>query len=274
MSRPGSNLRLAMLVAPAGAAFLASGLPTCGQQPQPSTGVGADFLANFSRCPSLTALLAPIGLTFVLASLVGFMSTSYADIITYHNDAQRTGWNATEQTLTPANVGSSEFGLLRTVVLDDQVDAQPLVVNQQTIKDRGTNPHGFKTQSNVFVAADGYMYFRGTDDKVWRVKTDGTDSSNPGGFKTHSDVLVAADGYMYFRGTDDKVWRVKCRRRRLHVFPRDRRQGLAGEDRRERRQQSPRLQDAVRCACRCRRLHVFPRDRRQGLAGEDRRNRR
>ncbi len=52
------------------------------------------------------------------------------------------------------------------------------------------------------------MYFRGTDDKVWRVKTDGTDASNPGGFKTHSDVLVAADGYMYFRGTDDKVWRV------------------------------------------------------------------
>src|SRR5258708_9782656 len=53
------------------------------------------------------------------------------------------------------------------------------------------------------------MYFRGTDDKVWRVKTDGTDASNPKGFKTQSDVFGAADGYMYFRGTDDKVWRVK-----------------------------------------------------------------
>jgi hypothetical protein len=74
----------------------------------------------------------------------------------------------------------------------------------------GTNPGGFKTQSDVFVAADGFMYFRGTDDKVWRVKTDGTGGTNPGGFKTHSDVFVAADdGYMYFRGTDDKVWRVK-----------------------------------------------------------------
>src|SRR5258708_12776200 len=53
------------------------------------------------------------------------------------------------------------------------------------------------------------MYFRGTDDKVWRVKTDGTDASNPHGFKTQSDVLVAADGYMYFRGPDDKAWRVR-----------------------------------------------------------------
>jgi hypothetical protein len=71
-----------------------------------------------------------------------------------------------------------------------------------------SNPGGFKTHSDVFVAADGFMYFRGTDDKVWRVSTDGSVSSNPGGFKTQSDVFVGADGLMYFRGTDDKVWRV------------------------------------------------------------------
>jgi hypothetical protein len=71
-----------------------------------------------------------------------------------------------------------------------------------------SNPGGFKTQSDVFVAADGFMYFRGTDDKVWRVSTDGSVATNPGGFKTHSNVFVGADGLMYFRGTDDKVWRV------------------------------------------------------------------
>ena len=73
----------------------------------------------------------------------------------------------------------------------------------------GTNPNAFKTLSDVFVAADGYMYFRGTDDTLWRSKTDGTDGSNPNGFKTLSDVFVAADGYMYFRGTDDTLWRSK-----------------------------------------------------------------
>jgi predicted alpha-1,6-mannanase (GH76 family) len=53
------------------------------------------------------------------------------------------------------------------------------------------------------------MYFRGTDDKVWKVNPlNPNDNSNPGGFKTKSNVFVANDGYMYFRGTDDKVWKV------------------------------------------------------------------
>lgn len=49
-------------------------------------------------------------------------------ITTYHYDNHRTGWNQSETVLTPANVNSTSFGLLRTVALDDQVDAQPLVV--------------------------------------------------------------------------------------------------------------------------------------------------
>src|SRR5579864_149299 len=47
-------------------------------------------------------------------------------VTTYHYDNRRTGWNSNEPTLTPTTVGSSYFGLLRTVPLDDQVDAQPL----------------------------------------------------------------------------------------------------------------------------------------------------
>ena len=49
-------------------------------------------------------------------------------VTTYHYDNYRTGWNQNETTLTPANVASSSFGLLETVTLDDQVDAQPLYV--------------------------------------------------------------------------------------------------------------------------------------------------
>jgi hypothetical protein len=40
----------------------------------------------------------------------------------------RTGWNSHENKLTPAKVGSPEFTLLHSLTLDDEVDAQPLVV--------------------------------------------------------------------------------------------------------------------------------------------------
>lgn len=51
-----------------------------------------------------------------------------AQITTYHFDNNRTGWNSHETILTPANVSGSSFGLLQTIALDDQVDAQPLFV--------------------------------------------------------------------------------------------------------------------------------------------------
>jgi len=54
-------------------------------------------------------------------------------VTTYHYDNYRTGWNPNETTLTPANVATSSFGLLETVTLDDQVDAQPLYVPAVTI---------------------------------------------------------------------------------------------------------------------------------------------
>lgn len=61
----------------------------------------------------------------VAATVTGVGQTS---VTTYHNDNYRTGWNNTETQLTPATVVSPTFGLLATVSLDDQVDAQPLVV--------------------------------------------------------------------------------------------------------------------------------------------------
>jgi hypothetical protein len=68
----------------------------------------------------------------VLAALVFLLSAPLADaqefVTTYHYDNNRTGWNSKETKLTPANVGSASFGFLRSVTLDDQVDAQPLVV--------------------------------------------------------------------------------------------------------------------------------------------------
>ena len=73
------------------------------------------------------------------------------------------------------------------------------------------NPNGFTTLSDVLVGDDGYMYFRGTDNAVWRVNpmnaAENTNFGGPGVIATQSNV-VAVGGYMYLRGTDDKVWRV------------------------------------------------------------------
>src|ERR1700736_4576533 len=71
-------------------------------------------------------------------------------VATYHYDNQRTGWNGNETTLTPANVGSPSFGVLAEVGLDDQVDAQPLVVPNQQIT-AGPTPGAYQV---VYVATE------------------------------------------------------------------------------------------------------------------------
>ncbi len=74
-----------------------------------------------------TALFA--GAVFVNTIMVSAIpAEGQVAVTTYHNDNYRTGWNSSETALTPSNVGSSSFGLLQTVTLNEQVDAQPLVV--------------------------------------------------------------------------------------------------------------------------------------------------
>jgi Chitinase class I len=74
-----------------------------------------------------------------------------------------------------------------------------------------SNPGGFTTLSDVLIGDDNYMYFRGTDNAVWRVNpsnpADNTNFGGPGVIATQSNV-VASGGFMYLQGTDDKVWRV------------------------------------------------------------------
>ena len=71
-------------------------------------------------------------------------------VVTYHNDNFRTGWNSSETSFTHASVSSSEFGLLFTVAVDDQVEAQPLIVPDVKIT-RGTNQG---THDVVYVVTD------------------------------------------------------------------------------------------------------------------------
>jgi hypothetical protein len=88
-------------------------------------------------------------LTLIL--ITATLATGQTAITTYHVDNNRTGWNSHETVLTPANVGSSSFGLLKTVALDDQVDGQPLFVPGVTIT-AGTHQGQHDV---VYVATEG-----------------------------------------------------------------------------------------------------------------------
>jgi hypothetical protein len=109
---------------------------------------------------------AIIGLTIFAAIAVptALAVAQQQAVTTYHYDSQRTGWNYNETTLTPTNVGPTSFGVLFQIGLDDQVDAQPLVVPNQQIT-AGLTPGTYQvvyvaTESNTIYAinaANGAM---------------------------------------------------------------------------------------------------------------------
>jgi len=95
--------------------------------------------------------------TLVMALfLLARLSTAHAqDVLTYHGDNLRTGWFSAESQLTPGNVNSQSFGLLQTVVLDGRVDAEPLVVTQQTVKHQGVHDVVYvETENDSIYALD------------------------------------------------------------------------------------------------------------------------
>src|SRR5258708_8671860 len=90
----------------------------------------------------------------VIASAL--LAAGQVAVTTYHNDNNRTGWNNHETVLTPTNVASTSFGLLHSVVLDDQVDGQPLLVPGVNIT-AGSNQGKHDV---VYVATEGNTIYR------------------------------------------------------------------------------------------------------------------
>ena len=74
-------------------------------------------------------------------------------VTTYHYDNLRTGWNSSETMLT-ASAFPSNFGIVATVQLDDQVDAQPLVVPDLPISRSRHDVVYVVTESNTVYGID------------------------------------------------------------------------------------------------------------------------
>jgi PQQ-like domain len=86
------------------------------------------------------------------------------DVLTYKNDLSRSGQNLSESVLTPANVTSASFGLLRNLPVDGKVDAQPLYVSQLLVSGSAHNA--------VFVATEHdsmYAFDADTGSVLWHV---------------------------------------------------------------------------------------------------------
>jgi hypothetical protein len=98
------------------------------------------------------------------ATLTVATAAAGTDVLTYKNDLSRSGQNLSETKLTPANVTSSTFGLLRNLAVDGKVDAQPLYVSQLSVSGSAHNV--------VFAATEHdsvYAFDADTGSALWRV---------------------------------------------------------------------------------------------------------
>jgi hypothetical protein len=105
---------------------------------------------------STTQILRATLAVLALAGGSGAQGISAADkisVITHHYDSLRSGWNQQEARLTAAKFPTS-FGLIHSVALDDQVDAQPLVVPGETIAGATHDVVYVVTEGNSVYAID------------------------------------------------------------------------------------------------------------------------
>jgi PQQ enzyme repeat len=89
----------------------------------------------------------------VLATIQGDAKGGRFLVTTYHYDNLRTGWNSSETSLA-ASTFPSNFGVIATAQLDDQVDAQPLVVPNLKIGGKPRDVVYVATESNSVYAID------------------------------------------------------------------------------------------------------------------------
>jgi hypothetical protein len=81
-----------------------------------------------------------------------------ANVLTWHFDAQRTGLNPDEKTLSPSNVNAQGFGKLFSYLVNGYVYGQPLLVSNVTIAGGLHNVLYVATESDQVYALDADSY--------------------------------------------------------------------------------------------------------------------
>jgi hypothetical protein len=94
-------------------------------------------------------------------------SSGGANVVTWHFDAQRSGLNPGEQSLTPSNVAPTTFGKLFSYLVDGYMYAEPLLVSGLTINGSTHNVVYVATEHDSVYAFDADNYGSGTP--LWQV---------------------------------------------------------------------------------------------------------
>ena len=91
-------------------------------------------------------------------------ASQHTNVVMYKYDNSRSGQNLKEKTLTPGNVNSSTFGLLRLLGVDGKVDAQPLYISGLVVNGASHNVVFVETEND-----SAYAFDSDTGAQLWKV---------------------------------------------------------------------------------------------------------
>ena len=119
------------------------------------------FLSHVKLATPMPRKLPPLLGAALLSACAGHITDARIpnpqaiSVSTQHNDNTRAGWNDSETVLTTSNVNVTQFGALFSLLVDDQVSAQPLVVGDVAIGTEHRNVVYVATVNNTLYAFDG-----------------------------------------------------------------------------------------------------------------------
>jgi outer membrane protein assembly factor BamB len=124
--------------------------------------------------------------------LAGDTSPAFSqEVLTYHNNNARNGWNSSETKLNLSNVNPKSFGKLFTLSVDGLVDAQPLYLSAVPITGGGTH--------NLLIVATEhglvYAFDADTGSLIWHVttlKSGETTSDNRGCYAVTPEIGITS----------------------------------------------------------------------------------
>ncbi len=121
-----------------------------------------------------------LAIIFFILCLGCSLAKGQTDVLTQHNDNSRTGLNANETVLTPANVNASKFGKLFTQSVDGIIVGQPLYASNVLMNDGLThNVVYVATQHNSVYAFDADNTRGGNAAPLWAVSLNDGGTSDP-----------------------------------------------------------------------------------------------
>jgi hypothetical protein len=143
--------------------------------PQSVTLTAANSAVVGSASVVFTGTSGALSQTATLALTVA--ASSSVNVTTYHNDNARDGSYSAETLLTPQNVNSNSFGLLRQLPVDGKVDGQPLYLSGLVIAGQTHNVL-------IAVTEHGSVYAFDPDSgtQLWQVTSLGANETTSGDF--------------------------------------------------------------------------------------------